>query len=372
MHRPDLVLVLYSNNIESNIKNKYKTKRIKQPVLNMPKNAFHKKRKLSSVVIGREYKKQAIENWKTHTEQDLRDIACIQRATAARINEKEKAVHDTYAIKMQAVIRGWLIRMRFKPFRTICTRVKRATIKIQALARGYFVRKRWCVICNGIGCFSKENGNAFSCLCNYTDSELVNYAEFMNGEISPLYDMTFSQAERWDDYLEKFRAAIKIQALVRGYFVRKRKKPHLRIEIPKWNIEEDTLEDGTIVRHSGPGHMGSPVMEFNPPEFPNNFRDQTIREFTSKRDCILKGTFVPKGTLIRRVCSPVSGSPHFEVIPHPLKGIVPDPTEWHQETVTNTLAFKTWVRPGKHASDHINIWDNGTITMSLSNNCFIG
>lgn len=342
----------------------------------MPKNAYNKKRKLSSAVIGREYKKQAMENWRTHTEQDLRDIACIQKATAARISEKEKAVHDTYAIKIQAVIRGGLVRMQNWPWREKCKKFSkkllRATIKIQALARGYFVRKRWCVICNGIGCFSKENGNAFHCLCGYTGSELVNYAEFMNGEISPLYDMTFSQAERWDDYLKKIRATIKIQALARGYLARKGKKPRLSIEIPKWNIEEDTLEDGTIVRRSGPGHMGSPVMEFIPPEFPNNFRDQTIREFTTKRDCNLKGTFVPKGTLIRRVPSPVSGSPRYEVIPHPLKGIVPDPTEWHQEIVTNTLPFKTWVRPGKHASDHINIWDNGTITMSLTGNCFIG
>ena len=122
-------------------------------------------------------------------------------------------------------------------------------------------------------------------------------------------------------FLKEVDATIKIQALARGYLARKRKKPRLSIEIPKWNIEEDTLDDGTIVRHSGPGHMGSPVMEFNP---------------------------------------------------HPLKGIVPDPTEWHQEIVTNTLPFKTWVRPGKHASDHINIWDNGTITMSLTGNCFIG
>ena len=143
-------------------------------------------------------------------------------------------------------------------------------------------------------------------------------------------------------FLKEVDATIKIQALARGYLERKRKKPRLSIEIPKWNIEEDTLEDGTIVRHSGPGHMGSPVMQFIPPEVPNNFRDQT------------------------------SGSPHYEVIPHPLKGIVPDPTEWHQEIVTNTLPFKTWVRPGKHASDHINIWDNGTITMSLTGNCFIG
>jgi len=210
----------------------------------MPKNAYHKKRKLSSAVIGREYKKQAIENWKTHTEQDLRDIACIQKATAARISEKEKAVHDTYAIKIQSVKRGG------------------PAIKIQALARRFLVRMRmW---------------NVRSTNPEFASTMKLVVCKWLLGE---------------------------------------------PIKIPKWNIEEDTLEDGTIVRRSGPGHMGSPVMEFNP---------------------------------------------------HPLKGIVPDPTEWHQEIVTNTLPFKTWVRPGKHASDHINIWDNGTITMSLTSNCFIG
>ena len=367
----------------------------------MPKNAYNKKRKFSSAEIGREYKKQAIENWKTHTEQDLRDIACIQKATTARISEKEKAVDDTYAIKIQAVIRGWLVRMQNWPWSEECKKfhkkLLRATIKIQAFWR----RKKLLIELN------KETDEELRMDQREIVNELYSKVQSLHrGMVAPtsdddqkeyeeLFDMigTDESPFKWridysdGDYvymyydgnhpalttfLKEVDATIKIQALARGYLERKRKKPRLSIEIPKWNIEEDTLDDGTIVRSSGPGHMGSPVMQFIPPEVPNNFRDQTIREFTTKRDCNLKGTFVPKGTLIRRVPSPVSGSPHYEVIPHPLKGIVPDPTEWHQEIVTNTLPFKTWVRPGKHASDHINIWDNGTITMSLTGNCFIG
>lgn len=330
----------------------------------MPKNAYNKKRKLSSAEIGREYKKQAIENWKTHTEQDLRDIACIQKATAARISEKEKAVHDTHAIKIQAVIRGGLVRMQNWPWREKCKRFHkklfRATIKIQAWWR----RKKLLIELN------KETDEELRMDQREIVNELYSKVQSLHrGMVAPtsdddqkeyeeLFDMigTDETPFKWSidysdgDYvymyydgnhpalttfLKEVDATIKIQALARGYLARKGKKPRLSIDIPKWNIEEDTMEDGTIVRRSGPGHMGSPVMEFNPP-------------------------------------SPTKWDPEIFTIPHPLKGIVPDPTEWHQETVTNTLPFKTWVRPGKHASDHINIWDNGTITMSLTSNCFIG
>ena len=106
----------------------------------------------------------------------------------------------------------------------------------------------------------------------------------------------------------------------------------LTIKKPKtcsdcWNITDYPMEDGGILRMSGEGHMGSPVCQ---------------------------------------ILSPLTLPPSIEE--HPLKGIVPDDqlSDWHKQELFCKMDFESWCRPGKYANDSINIWKDGTVTMSIA------
>ena len=113
---------------------------------------------------------------------------------------------------------------------------------------------------------------------------------------------------------------------------REKDSEKLTIKKPKtcsdcWNVTDYPMEDGSTLTMSGEGHMGSPVC---------------------------------------KVMSPLALPPAIEN--HPLKGIVPDYEvfDWHKQDVFCNMDFETWYRPGKYANDSINIWKDGTVTMSIA------
>lgn len=113
---------------------------------------------------------------------------------------------------------------------------------------------------------------------------------------------------------------------------REKDSENLTIKKPKtcsdcWDITDYPMEDGGILRMSGERHMGSPVCQ---------------------------------------IMSPLALPPAIEQ--HPLKGIVPDDQifDWHKQDLFCKMDFESWCRPGKYANDSINIWKDGTVTMSIA------
>tara|TARA_Y100000817_G_C16700864_1_gene474769 strand:- start:245 stop:772 length:528 start_codon:yes stop_codon:yes gene_type:complete len=98
-------------------------------------------------------------------------------------------------------------------------------------------------------------------------------------------------------------------------------------ECSMWNVTDHPMEDGGILRMSGEGHMGSPVCQ---------------------------------------ILSPLTLPPSVEE--HPLKGIVPDDqlSDWHKQELFCKMDFESWCKPGKYANDSINIWKDGTVTLSIA------